>query len=144
MNELLKSLWDNYYEPPAELEKKQAIEDFHMKLVETLSVEDRKLVLHIIDLKDQIAEDLSIDSFMSGFQLAWKLATELNIREKQRPSLPSIPSVRMDAFYVSKFMKEDYHEQKEHHHNGSRYAGRRTDCWPDSQCGSGVPEGTAE
>ena len=104
-----------------EVEKKQAIEDYHMKLVEDLSSEDRKLVLHIIDLKDQIAEDLSIDSFMSGFQLAWKLATELNIREKQRPSLPSIPSVRMDAFYISKFMKEGHHEQKEHNHKSSRH-----------------------
>lgn len=131
MNELLKSLWDSYYEPPHETEKKQAIEDYHMKLVETLNAEDRKLVLHIIDLKDQIAEDLSIDSFISGFQLAWKLANELNIREKQRPSLPSIPSVRMDAFYVSKFMKEDHHEQKEHHYNGNGHAGSRTDRWPD-------------
>ena len=144
MTELLKSLWDNYYEPPHEFEKKQAIENCHMKLIDALDAEDRKLVLHIIDLKGQIAEDLSIDSFMSGFQLAWKLAAELNIREKQRPSLPSIPSVRMDAFYISKFMKGDHHEQKEHHYNGSGHAGGRTDCRPDSQCGSGVPEGTAE
>ena len=131
MTELLKTLWDNYYEPPHEFEKKQAIENYHMKLIEALDAEDRKLILHIIDLKDQIAEDLSIDSFMSGFQLAWKLASELNICEKQRPSLPSIPSVRMDAFYVSKFMKEDHHEQKEHQHNGSGHAGGRTDPGPD-------------
>lgn len=144
MNELLKSLWDNYYEPPLEAEKKQAIEDYHMKLIDVLDKEDRKLVLHIIDLKDPIAEDLSIDSFMSGFQLAWKLANELNIREKQRPSLPSIPSVRMDAFYISKFMKEDHHEQKEHHHSSSGNAGGRADCMPDGQCGDGVPESTAE
>lgn len=107
MNELLKSFWDSYYEPLPETEKKQAIEDYHMRLIDVLDQEDHKLVLHIIDLKDQIAEDLSIDSFMSGFQLAWKLANELNIREKQRPSLPSVPSVRMDAFYLSKFMKGD-------------------------------------
>ena len=131
MIELLKSLWDNYYEPPHETEKRQAIEDFHMKLVETLSAEDRKLVLHIIDLKDQIAEDLSIDSFMSGFQLAWKLANELNIREKQRPAQPIRPSVRLDAFYYQKH-KGDQHEQKEHHHNGGGHAGGRTDPGPDS------------
>lgn len=144
MTELLKSLWDNYYEPPYEAEKKQAIEDYHMKLIETLDAENRKLVLHIIDLKDQITEDLSIDSFMSGFQLAWKLAAELNIREKQRPSLPSIPSVRMDAFYVSKFMKGDQHEQKEHYLNSSSHTGRGTDRRPDSQCDGGVSEGAAE
>ena len=131
MTELLKSLWDNYYEPPIEAEKKQAIENYHMKLIDVLDKEDRKLVLHIIDLKDQIAEDLSIDSFMSGFQLAWKLANELNIREKQRPSLPSIPSVRMDAFYVSKFMKEDHYEQKKHHHNSNSDVSRSTNRGPD-------------
>ena len=131
MTELLKTLWDNYYEPPHEFEKKQAIENYHMKLIDILDKDDRKLVLHIIDLKDQIAEDLSIDSFISGFQLAWKLATELNVREKQRPSLPSIPSVRMDTFYASKFIKEDHHEQKEHNHNGGGCAGRSTDPGPD-------------
>ena len=131
MTELLKSLWDNYYEPPHEVEKKQAIEDYHMKLVENLSREDRKLVLHIIDLKDQIAEDLSIDSFMSGFQLAWKLANELNIREKLRPTQPIRVSVRLDEFYYQKY-KEEQHEQKEHHHNGDGHAGRSTDPGPDS------------
>lgn len=130
MTELLKSLWDNYYEPPHETEKKQAIEDYHMKLVEDLSREDRKLVLHIIDLKDQIAEDLSIDSFMSGFQLAWKLASELNIREKLRPTQPIRVSVRLDEFYYQKH-KEEQHEQKEHYHNGGGHAGGRTDPGPD-------------
>lgn len=131
MTELLKSFWDNYYEPPHEFEKKQAIEDHHMELVETLSAEDRKLILYIIDLKDQIAEGLSIDSFMSGFQLAWKLATELNYREKLRPTQPIRPSVRLDAFYYQKH-KGDQHEQKEHHHNGGGHAGGRTNPGPDS------------
>ena len=130
MTELLKSLWDNYYEPPHETEKRQAIEDYHMKLVETLSAEDCKLVLHIIDLKDQIAEDLSIDSFLSGFQLAWKLATELNLREKLRPTQPIRPSVRLDEFYYQKH-REAQHEQKEHYHNSSGHAGRGTDRRPD-------------
>lgn len=39
-------------------------------------------MLQIIDCKDQIAEDLSIDSFIAGFRLAWKLSQELNIYEK--------------------------------------------------------------
>ena len=42
-------------------------------------------MLQIIDCKDQIAEDLSIDSFIAGFRLAWKLSQELNIYEQEHP-----------------------------------------------------------
>lgn len=45
---------------------------------------ERKLVLKIIDAKDQIAEALSLDSFISGFELAWRLSNELNSYEKER------------------------------------------------------------
>ena len=42
-------------------------------------------MLQIIDCKDQIAEDLSIDSFIAGFRLAMRLSQELNIYEKEHP-----------------------------------------------------------
>ena len=42
-------------------------------------------MLQIIDCKDQIAEDLSIDSFIAGFRLAMRLSHELNIYEKEHP-----------------------------------------------------------
>lgn len=42
-------------------------------------------MLQIIDDKDQIAENLSTDSFISGFRLAWRLANELNHYEKVHP-----------------------------------------------------------
>ena len=41
-------------------------------------------MLQIIDAKDRIAEDISIDSFVSGFELAWKLSIELNHYENER------------------------------------------------------------
>ena len=100
MNKLLKSLWDNYYDPLPAIKQRQEIEDCHKKLVEVLDKQERRLVLQIIDLKDQIAEDLSIDSFMSGFQLAWKLANELNHREKTSPTLAR-KAVRLDSFCIS-------------------------------------------
>ena len=55
------------------------------ELIERLEKPERRLVLQIIDCKDQIAEDLSIDSFIAGFRLAWKLSQELNIYEKGHP-----------------------------------------------------------
>jgi len=82
MNELLKALYDSFYEKLPATQLKSEIERCHQELFEKLEKPERKLVLQIIDCKDQIAEDLSIDSFISGFSLAWRLANELNHHEK--------------------------------------------------------------
>ena len=52
--------------------------------VEVLGKPERRLVLQIIDAKDRIAEDTSIDSFIAGFELAWKLSIELNHYKNER------------------------------------------------------------
>ena len=82
MNELLKALYDHFYEPPSETELKREIEDCHQQLIAVLDKPERRLVLQIIDDKDQIAEDGSINSFIAGFRLAWRLVDELNIYER--------------------------------------------------------------
>ena len=68
MNELLKALYDNFYEPLSETELRKEIEDCHQKLIDALDKPERRLVLQIIDDKDQIAENRSIDSFIAVFQ----------------------------------------------------------------------------
>ena len=85
MNELLKALYDSFYEKLPATEIKAEIEECHQVLIDRLEKPERRLVLHIIDCKDQIAEDLSIDSFIAGFRLAWKMSNELNIYEKEHP-----------------------------------------------------------
>ena len=85
MNELLKVLYDSFYEKLPATQLKAEIEQCHQELIEKLDKPERKLVLQIIDCKDQITEDLSIDSFIAGFRLAWKLSQELNIYEKGHP-----------------------------------------------------------
>ena len=85
MNELLKALYDSFYEKLPATQLTAEIEQCHQELIAKLEKPERKLVLQIIDCKDQIAEDLSIDSFIAGFRLAWKLSQELNIYEKERP-----------------------------------------------------------
>ena len=99
MNETLKALCDIFYQPLALTEEKQEIKDCHRQLIERLDKPERKLVLRIIDAKDRTAELLSIDSFISGFQLAWRLSNELNIREKQHPIMTR-KSVRSDAVAI--------------------------------------------
>ena len=85
MNELLKALYDSFYEKLPAAQLKTEIERCHQELIDNLEKPERKLVLQIIDCKDQIAEDLSIDSFIAGFRLAWKLSQELNMYEQEHP-----------------------------------------------------------
>ena len=73
----------------------------HQALIAALEKPERRLVLQIIDAKDQIAiaEDRSIDSFIAGFRLAWRLSNELNMYDKTRPMLtPKEGVAGMDAF----------------------------------------------
>ena len=85
--ELLKALYDCFYTPPELAATKREIEECHRTLIEALGKPKRRLVLKIIDAKDRIAEDTSLDSFISGFELAWQLSAELNHYENERPVL---------------------------------------------------------
>jgi len=89
MNELLKALYDSFYEKLPAAQLKTEIERCHQELIDNLEKPERKLVLQIIDCKDQIAEDLSIDSFIAGFRLAWKLSQELNMYDREHPTSTS-------------------------------------------------------
>ena len=84
MNKLLENLYDCFYIPPELSAQKQEIEECHQTLIDALDKPERRLVLQIIDAKDRIVEDTSIDSFISGFKLAWRLSAELNQYEKER------------------------------------------------------------
>lgn len=104
MNKLLKDLYDCFYTPPELLAQKQEIEECHRALINVLDKPERRLVLQIIDAKDRIVEDTSIDSFISGFELAWQLSMELNQHEKER-SVSRCTAKRLGALFMSR--KED-------------------------------------
>ena len=99
-NKLLKELYDCFYVPPELPAQKQEIEECHKALVEVLEKPERRLVLQIIDAKDRIVEDTSIDSFISGFALAWRLSAELNQYEKER-SVSRCTAKRLGALSMS-------------------------------------------
>ena len=101
MNKLLKDLYDCFYIPPELLAQKQEIEECHQALINALDKPERLLVLQIIDAEDRIVEDTSIDSFISGFELAWQLSMELSQYEKER-SVSRCMAKRMGALSMSK------------------------------------------
>ena len=84
MNKLLKNLYDCFYTPLELPAQKQEIEECHQALIEALEKPERRLVLRIMDAQSLMAEERSIDSFISGFELAWQLSMELNQYRKER------------------------------------------------------------
>ena len=101
MNKLLKDLYDCFYTPPELTPPKQEVEECHQALIEVLGKTERRLVLQIIDAKDRIAEDTSLDSFISGFELAWQLSAELNHYENER-SVSCRTAMGLGARFTSK------------------------------------------
>ena len=77
------------------------MEECHQALIRALEKPERRLVLRIIDAKDHIITDTSLDSFISGFRLAWKLFTELHHYENERP-LSCRTGKESDARFVVK------------------------------------------
>ena len=90
-----------FYTPPELPAQKQEIEECHRALSEVLGKPERRLVLQIIDAKDRIAEDTSIDSFIFGFELARKLSVELNHYENER-SVSCRTAMGLGARFTSK------------------------------------------
>ena len=101
MNEQLKALYDCFYKPLPSTQLKQKVTDCHQTLMESLDKPERLLVLQIMDIKDQIAEDNSIDSFITGLRLGWQLSNELNMYEKTRLVMTPEDSAIIDAFLIS-------------------------------------------
>ena len=64
MDKLLRNLYDHFYQPLPNTQLKKEIEECHNQLIEVLEKNERRLVLQIIDAKDQIADSLAIDSFI--------------------------------------------------------------------------------
>ena len=102
---LLKNLYDCFYTPPELPTRKQEIEECHQALSEVLDKPERRLVLQIIDAKDRIVEDTSIDCFISGFELAWKLSMELNHYENER-SVSCLMAKKLGARFASQKEEE--------------------------------------
>ena len=85
MNKTLKALYDSFYTPLPMPDLEAEAKSAHRKLIERLDKQDRRLVLQIIDAQDAIANNRSLDSFICGFKLAWRMAHELDDYKNERP-----------------------------------------------------------
>lgn len=74
---LLRMLYDCFYIRPEFVEQEEEVRECHKALIGVLAKPERKLMLRIIDAQDYIKTETSLDSFIAGFELAWKLSNEL-------------------------------------------------------------------
>ena len=95
-NKLLK---DYFYVRPELDEQENEVEECHKALIAALEKPERKLVLRIIDAQNYITEQASLDSFIAGFELAWKLSIELHNDENERSA--SCRTRRVGARFAS-------------------------------------------
>ena len=65
-------------------EAAQKAESCHQELIKRLDKSELRLVLRIIDAQDSIREQTSLDSFIAGFELAWRLSAEVHNDENER------------------------------------------------------------
>ena len=95
-NKLLKELYDHFYVRPELDEQENEVEECHKALIAALEKPERKLVLRIIDAQDSIREQT--DSFVAGFELAWRLSAEVHNDENERST--SCRARRVGARFV--------------------------------------------
>lgn len=83
-HKLLEKLYDIFYTPPDFLLQQQEVEEGRRALDKVLDKQMYRMVLQIIDAKDSVIDNISMDSFISGFELARKLSAELSNHETER------------------------------------------------------------
>ena len=77
MDNILKALYDHFYNQQENTPQEARIAANHQLLRRRLSSQNRKLVLRIMDDKDLICSDVSLDSFICGFRLAWQISNQI-------------------------------------------------------------------
>ena len=83
MTEMLEDLFRQYYTPSPQTERQREVEEYHRQLIGSLEKPERGKVLRIIDAKDMIEHEHTLESFVCGFRLAWRILSELY--EEQQP-----------------------------------------------------------
>ena len=77
MNDYMKALHQRFFREPAYPEIRREAETLRLALREKLDRQDRESLLKLADLENELREEISLESFLSGFKLALGIAAEL-------------------------------------------------------------------
>ena len=77
MYDYMQALQEKFFSDTAYAEQRQEIEAIRCKLSHTLDKQQRKQLLQLVDAGSQLREDMTLDSFIAGFRLAYGIGSEL-------------------------------------------------------------------
>ena len=77
MNDYMQALHRRFFKEPELKELKEEIESVRLSLKAGMSSDDREKLLKMIDLCVELQDEISLESFRSGFQLALGIVSEL-------------------------------------------------------------------
>lgn len=81
MDDALEKLYRQFYKIPKHTVQAQRIEENYQILKERLNKEDFVNALHLTDHTNLQLSEVSLDSFIQGFQLGWTLVNQVNSYE---------------------------------------------------------------
>ena len=80
MYDYMKALHLRFYREPECAQLRQEIDEARETLRARLGREDKRTLLHLTDGLSLLREETALESFVSGFQLAWGMAREMEAR----------------------------------------------------------------
>ena len=83
MYDYMAALYRQFFRGPDFTELEEDIEQTRQEVRDCLSKEERRKLLRLVDLQSLLREEISLASFTAGFQLAWGIAGELKLTERE-------------------------------------------------------------
>ena len=83
MYNYMAALHRQFFRGPDFTELEEDIEQTRQEVRDCLSKEEQRKLLRLVDIQSLLREEISLASFTAGFQLAWGIAKELELTERE-------------------------------------------------------------
>ena len=77
MHDYMQALQQRFFRAPRCEDLRMTVEDTCGEFLKRMSDEDKRKLLLIVDSMDAIRDEVSLESFIAGFKLAWGISREL-------------------------------------------------------------------
>ena len=77
MHDYMRALQQRFFRKPQCEDLRMTVEDTCGEFLKRMSEEDKRKLLLIVDSMDAIRDEVSLESFIAGFKLAWGISREL-------------------------------------------------------------------
>ena len=77
MHDYMRALQQRFFRKPLCEDLRRTVEDTCGEFLKRMSDEDKRKLLLIVDSMDAIRDEVSLESFIAGFKMAWGISREL-------------------------------------------------------------------